>query len=104
MKPKPHKKKSTVPKRLAKLGKLFEDRHKIYGPDYVYVGDVLFSMFPDGLTLRTPEQFRRFYMFVFILSKINRYSQCLARGTGHRDSLNDISVYSQMLEELDDDL
>jgi hypothetical protein len=96
-------KKSTVPQRLAKLGKLFEERHKVYGKDYEYVGQILSAMFPEGLILSRPEDFRRFYMFVFLLSKINRYSQCLGRGTGHKDSLDDLAVYAQMLAELDEE-
>jgi hypothetical protein len=94
--------KSTVSRRLAELGRLFEERHKIYGNDYENVGDILMGMFPDGLTLDTPEKFRRFYMFVFMLSKLNRYSQALAKGQGHSDSLKDLAVYATMLDELDE--
>lgn len=94
---------STVPERLSKLGELFLERHRTYGRDYEHVGDILMGMFPGGLTLDAPEKFQRFYMFVYMLGKLNRYSQCLARGEGHQDSLDDLSVYSQMLAELDEE-
>jgi len=93
---------SRVPQDLNELAKLFEERHSIYGRDYEHVGQVLMNLFPGGIVLDTAIKMRRFYMFVFLLSKLNRYAQCMARGTGHSDSLKDLAVYATMLNELDD--
>ena len=94
---------TSVSRRLANLASLFKQRHNVYGRDYEQVGEVLHGFFPNGLTLDTSEKFRRFYMFTFLLSKLNRYSQCLARGEGHSDSLKDLAVYAMMLNQLDEE-
>jgi hypothetical protein len=94
-------KRSTVPKRLERLAALFAERNKVYGTDYLHVGEVLCGLFPNGLELRTPVQFRKFYMFVYMLGKLNRYAQCLSRGEGHADSMSDLAVYAMMVQELD---
>lgn len=93
----------SVPARLASLGKLFSERNAIYSNDYKHYGEVLMGMFPDGLQLNTPEEFGRMYLFIHMLSKINRYAATLKSG-GHADSLDDLAVYAQMQAELDEEV
>ncbi len=100
---KPKRIKSTVPKRLGALGKLFAKRSAVYGRDYITVGKVFVGFFPDGIVLDSEEAFRTFYLLCFMISKINRYVKCVGRGETHEDSLNDLSVYSQMVAELDEE-
>jgi hypothetical protein len=92
---------STVPERLNLLAELYKQRQKLYGNNYKLIGDAFTALFPNGLTLKSPEDFNRFSLFVQILTKMTRYGQMFSKG-GHTDSLNDMAVYAQMLQELDD--
>lgn len=92
----------TVPDRLKSLGKIHQQRGAVYGDDYKQAGRMYAAIFPRGLTLTTPEEFRRMGMFVHMAAKVARYGQNITRG-GHADSLDDISVYAQMLRETDDE-
>lgn len=92
---------SSVPERLNLLAELYKQRQQLYGDNYKLIGDAFVALFPNGLTLNSPEGFNRFSLFVQILTKMTRYGQMFAKG-GHTDSLNDMAVYAQMLQELDD--
>jgi hypothetical protein len=92
----------TPSQRLADLAKLYAERNKVYGDDYVYAGEVLKGFFPRGITLSTPEEFRRFYLFCYILGKLGRYSRAMARSESHADSLSDLAVYSVITQETDE--
>lgn len=70
---------------------------------YEQHGPVMKELFPDGLPLRTAEDFGRFGILNIIVGKIIRYSNNFEEG-GHDDSLEDISVYCNMLRELDEEL
>lgn len=91
-----------VPDRLAALGMLYLERNKLYKDNYKHFGKVLAGLFPAGISLKTEEEFNRFALFLQIIHKTTRYSNALLDG-GHVDSLDDISVYAQMLQEVDDE-
>lgn len=93
---------TTVPDRLAKLGGLFNSRNLTYGDAYKRFGPIMANMFPDGVTLKTEEDFNRFGILIHLIGKMTRYAASFD-GEGHSDSLDDISVYAQMLQELDDE-
>src|SRR5215813_2887986 len=95
--------KSSPSERLRALAKLYRERNKIYGDNYIYSGHFLSGLFPYGLLLKTPDEFRRFYMFVHMISKLDRYARAVSRGEGHADSLDDLAVYAMMTQETDDD-
>lgn len=99
---KSRRKKKTVAQRLAKLSNLYAQRASVYGKDYQHLGQSLIGMFPDGLTLTTAEEFNRFALFIHVHGKVMRYAQTMLRG-GHEDSLDDVSVYAQMMRECDDE-
>lgn len=92
----------SVPQALADLGKLFEERNALYKDNYKNFGKTLMGLFPNGITLKTAEEFNRFALFLQIVHKQSRYAQNVTSG-GHADSLDDISVYAQMLREYDDE-
>jgi hypothetical protein len=93
----------TVGERLRKLASLHEERGKVYGRDYHHTGEALAAFYPDGLTLKTPEDFRRFMIRCFMLAKLMRdANQVMVSGRGHLDSLDDLAVYAQMARELED--
>lgn len=93
-------KKDPVAKSLEDAAKLFNERSLLYGNTYKEHGDVVDALFPEGILIETPEDHSRFACITMIVSKLKRYTHNFENG-GHEDSLDDISVYAQMLKELD---
>jgi hypothetical protein len=91
---------TTVPEALRACADTYEERNAIYGDSYKELGKVMLALFPAGVHLKTIADFNRFGCFFEMINKMQRYSNCFHNG-GHQDSTHDISVYSQMLEELD---
>lgn len=77
----------------------FRERNAIYGDNYLSAGEYMAGLFPDGLALKTPDEWRRFCLFFHCAAKLQRYAQNLAKG-GHADSAHDLMVYAAMLEEV----
>lgn len=90
----------SVPQALADLSKLYEERNALYRGNYLHFGTTLVGLFPEGITLKTAEEFNRFALFMQIIHKQSRYANAILTG-GHADSLDDTSVYSQLLREFD---
>lgn len=90
----------SVPQALAALGELYRERNALYKDNYKNFGKTLVGLFPRGLTLNTVEEFNRFAIFLQLMHKMSRYANATQSG-GHDDSLDDISVYAQMLREYD---
>lgn len=90
----------TVPEALSNLGELYSERNKLYKDNYKHFGKVMVGLFPNGLTLKTQEEFLRIGLFIHMMTKATRYSNQFGEG-GHIDSLDDITVYAQMLQECD---
>lgn len=85
---------------LAAAAKTFATRRKVYGNNNQKVGPALAALFPNGLTLSTPEEFTRFYLFAICMMKLSRYGNNLKKG-GHQDSVHDLAVYAAILESID---
>jgi hypothetical protein len=85
---------------LAALSRINKERGALYGYDYLHLGEAMVGFFPNGLELRTAEDFNRFALFVHLGTKLNRYAQQIKKG-GHVDSLDDLSVYAQLLQQFD---
>jgi hypothetical protein len=92
----------SVPELLRACAITYEERNKLYGDNYKKFGRVMEAMFPEGLQLKSIQDFNRYGIFVQCVSKIMRYGENLSKG-GHQDSAHDLSVYAAMLEELTDD-
>lgn len=90
----------SVPQALTALGSLYNERNNFYKDNYIHFGKTLLGMFPRGITLTTADEFNRFALFVQIMHKQSRYAQAMLSG-GHPDSLDDVAVYAQMLQEFD---
>lgn len=74
----------------------FEERSKIYGSNYVTLGEVFRVMFKGKPPkLETASDWSRFYMVLVIIAKITRY---INSGSVHLDSIHDIVVYAAMIE------
>lgn len=78
------------------------ERTDVYGSTYDKVGNIMKSFFPNGVILKTEDDFRRYSSFVYIIGKLNRYSECLTKG-GNKDSAIDLINYAAMLSEVTDD-
>lgn len=85
---------------LKEAAELFEEKNKEYGSSYKEFGKIMLAYFPDGVVLKTKKDFTRWGMLNIMMSKISRYCNNFTKG-GHPDSLNDLSVYSAMLAEID---
>lgn len=93
----------SVPDRLQALGDLYRERNKLYGSNYKHFGHILVGMYPEGVTLKTAEEFNRFALLLQLMHKLTRYARSVNNG-GHLDSLDDLAVYAQMMAEYDDDI
>jgi hypothetical protein len=81
----------------------YAERSSEYGDSYIVIGNALNAIFPEGVELKTEEDFRRFHLFAWTVGKLVRYSQCWSIG-GHRDSLHDAIVYMAILGTEDENL
>ena len=93
--------KDPIAESLMKLAELRKNRNNSYGDISELKGDIILALF-GGVPpkIKTAEDFNRFAMLDFIVSKLARYCANF-NDTGHDDSLDDISVYCQMLKEKD---
>lgn len=71
------------------------ERRAAYGPSEVRFGEIMLAMFPEGLTLRTREDWIRYGIFHQLVSKLSRY--CKDFHAPHLDSSHDFVGYGAML-------
>lgn len=88
---------------LEEAKKIFEEKDKLYGSAYKRHGNLMITIFPDGITLNTAEDFERFYLFTMIANKMNRYASHLSMKTDGQDTTRDIGIYSFMLKEIEEE-
>lgn len=91
----------TVPERLTKAADTFKARQLVYGDTYKEFGSLLKALFPDGIYVGNESDMNRLGVLQMMLHKLKRYCNNFETG-GHADSLQDLSVYSMMLQELDE--
>lgn len=72
-----------------------------YGGCYKQHGPVMERLFPEGIELSGSNDLSRYAILDTIVGKLIRYANNFHNG-GHDDSLKDISVYANMLRELDE--
>lgn len=89
---------SPVPDILRSAAATFEQRNGAYGNNYRRAGIVMEALFPDGIHIRTADEWNRFSIFFHLMNKMMRYSNNIEKG-GHLDSAHDAQVYAAMLEE-----
>ena len=101
--PLPHRQSPTQKeayKVLRQAADTYAKRNLVYGDNYKLVGNVMAALFPEGVTLRTPEDHNRFHIFMLEIVKMTRYTENWDKG-GHEDSMLDLSVYAAILVEID---
>jgi hypothetical protein len=59
----------SVPQALADLGKLYEERNALYQDNYKNFGRTLLGLFPNGITLKSEEDFNRFALYIQLIHK-----------------------------------
>ena len=91
-----------ISKNLDQALKTFNQRGAVYGLSYVQYGEVMNSLFPEGINLNTVDAINRFGLLSMIISKLTRY--CNQWDEPHKDSIHDLGVYSFMLEGVDDSI
>lgn len=88
---------------LEEAAALYRQRNAVYGNNYKRFGHILATLFPEGLVLRTADDWNRMGVLFHVIDKLTRYTNNFANG-GHADSLCDAKVYIAMLEELDNEI
>lgn len=89
----------SVPDIMAEAAETFRQRNALYGDSYKHFHEHMMTLFPDGLTLKTADEWRRFGILFYAIGKLVRYANNFADG-GHVDSAHDLGVYAFMLEEV----
>lgn len=92
-----------VPERLRVAADIYEQRNELYGDNYEWIGIILAATFKHDPVLShlTVDGWNRLVLFIQCTGKMTRYGQQWGKG-GHEDSLDDLSVYAQMLAKIDD--
>ena len=85
---------------LKEAAKVFKKKGLEYGSSYKEFGKIMIAYFPNGLELKTEKDFTRFGILNMMIAKTDRYNKNFSKN-GHQDSLIDLSVYSAMLQEID---
>lgn len=85
---------------LREAAKTYEERNAIYGDNYLRVGKVMEAHFPEGVTIKTADDWNRLHIFLLGVVKDTRYITNWYKG-GHQDSTRDKTVYGGMMEEID---
>ena len=85
---------------LRELADLFTKKNQGYGPTYHSQGKFMQALFPNGIELKTDDEFKRFAVLDLIAIKLQRYCNQFSDG-GHEDSALDLTVYASMLVEID---
>ena len=84
---------------LTGAAELFREKSEIYGYAYKRHGNIMSGFFPEGITLKTPDDFHKFHLFELDVIKSNRIATAFVNGKNHKDSWEDKIVYSAMGEE-----
>ena len=82
---------------LQEMADTFRERNKVYGDNYKTVGEVMISLFPNGVQLNTVSDYNSWHLFELMIVKITRFANSNLK---HKDSIHDAAVYAAMVEYL----
>ena len=91
-------KKTKVEDILKQGADFFESRREEYGEEYLKTGKIRKAFFPNGIKLKTENDFYYFHLFNIIATKLGRIAEHWRKGQ-HEDSWNDIMIYAAMALE-----
>ena len=81
---------------LEEMAELFRQRNIKYGDNWDKVGKMFVVLFPDGLTLKTYDDFVKFHFLTWVIGKFSRWVNVNLDGSD--DSLRDAAVYMAMFQ------
>jgi len=87
---------STVEEILAKATETYSDRTLKYKNTWRPVADITKILYPNGITLKTSDDYAKFHILQWVIGKLVRYVQ----GNDDPDSIHDCGVYSFILEHI----
>lgn len=88
---------------LADMAETFRERNKVYGSNYLRVGQVMEVLHGAGTSapaselVGTAEQFNVWHLYELMIVKLTRFANS---GLKHKDSIHDMAVYAAMIESL----
>ena len=74
---------------LQEMADTFRERNKVYGDNYKTVGEVMISLFPNGVQLNTVSDYNSWHLFELMIVKITRFANSNLK---HKDSIHDAAV------------
>lgn len=83
----------TADKVMEMMLSTFKERGKIYKQNYLLIGEVMETMFPDGVVLKTAEDHNKWHLFLMTMIKATRLANTHLQ---HEDSGLDMAVYASM--------
>lgn len=87
----------TVPELLRSMANTFEERNAGYKDNFKVVGAVMEALFPNGVELKTADDYNRWHLFELMIVKMTRFTNS---GLTHKDSIHDSAIYAAMVESL----
>jgi len=91
----------TPPEILRAAAATFEERNKTYGQNYKQVGPTMMALFPNGVELRTANDFTRWHMFELLVVKMTPFANS---NLVHEDSIHDAGVYAAMIQSFNSEI
>lgn len=86
----------SVEKSIEEALETFKERGQQYSGDtWDEVGEITRLLYPNGILLRTREDFARFHIMQWLVGKLVRFAR-----RGDRDSIKDAGVYAFILHSL----
>ena len=83
-----------VQRMMVEMTETFLERNRTYGDNYLLLGKLMAALYPEGITLKTEDDFIRYHWIDWALGKLTRW---VRTGMKHDDSIKDAAVYLTML-------
>lgn len=80
---------------LEEMARTYKQRNEMYGENFVTMGPVMKALFPNGIELKTQQDFIVFHLLDWLVGKLTRF---VNSGLVHIDSIHDLAVYAAMIE------
>lgn len=78
----------------------YAEKNAVYGDNFRNFPATMMGFFPDGIMLKTYEDWMRMQFFFLLSVKMSRYANNFQYG-GHADSARDMAIYAAMMESTD---
>ena len=82
---------------LAEMAETYAERNATYGENFRKFGPTMATLFPDGMTIKTADDWNKLHFMVHIVGKLTRFA---STNMAHIDSVHDLAVYAAMMESI----